>query len=206
MEEQFDKLVKQTYRYYYVDGLVEMAVGFLFAAIGITLFSWIRLEDRGLLRVATVLVLPLLTLAGAAALKKIVGVVKERVTYPRTGYVSYRKGEPSSRRWVVPLAALGLLLLMALVPEWLTKMPAVNGAFLAIILAYMGYRVRVGRFYLLAIVTLLTGVTTAWLVEEEIVGSTIVFSTTGVVMFVSGALVFLNYLRRHPAGEDGDEV
>ena len=85
MTEQMDKIVKETYRYFYVDGLVETAVGLLFALIGMVLAGWAGFEEGSWLLKTAVIILPILIIGGTFGIKWLVGNLKERITYPRTG-------------------------------------------------------------------------------------------------------------------------
>ncbi len=202
MTKQADQVVKETYRYFYVDGLVETAVGLLFVGVGGMLLAWMALSTGSWLHVLAALALPLLTFGGGLIIKRVVQNLKERITYPRTGYVAYRDGQPGGGRWLIVGAALGLALLLFVVPAWLNKMPAVIGALLLVILVYMGYRVSLWRFYLFGAAALVLGVALAWLLADELLGAALTFIGVGAVMTVAGTAVFLNYLRRHPQADE----
>jgi hypothetical protein len=58
MTNKIDDVVKQTYRYYYEDGLVEMAVGLLFIATGLVLFAWQGIGSSPLVTLLLVAGLP----------------------------------------------------------------------------------------------------------------------------------------------------
>ena len=201
MSEQMDKVVKETYRYFYVDGLVETAVGLLFALIGLVLAGWAGFEQDSWLLKTAVIILPILIIGGTFGIKWLVGSLKERITYPRTGYVAYRPGEPNNKRWLLPLFAALLVLLMFLFPAWLNKMAFVQGALLAFILGVIGYRVALARFYLSAGIAFAIGLLATLFVANEVMGSAITFGGTGVLMLLMGLAVFATYLRQHPVQE-----
>ncbi|MCB9430883.1 MAG: hypothetical protein H6668_02770 [Ardenticatenaceae bacterium] len=201
MSEQMDKVVKETYRYFYVDGLVETAVGLLFAFIGLVLAGWAEFEQGSWLLKTAVIILPILIIGGTFGIKWLVGSLKERITYPRTGYVAYRPGEPNNKRWLLPLFAALLVLLMFLFPAWLNKMAFVQGALLAFILGIIGYRVALARFYLSAGIAFAIGLLATLFVANEVMGSAITFGGTGVLMLLMGLIVFTTYLRQHPIPE-----
>lgn len=202
MKDKQKDVVKETYRYFYVDGLVETAVGLLFMGVGGVLLAWLAIADGSWWQVLAALALPLLTFGGALAIKRIVGRLKERITYQRTGYVAYREGEPGGGRWLIIGAALALVALMFVLPEWLTKMPAAIGALLLIVLAYWGYRVSLVRFYVFGVMALLLGIAGSWLVADELLGGALTFLGVGLMMTVVGTAVFLNYVRQHPQPEE----
>jgi hypothetical protein len=198
MANKIDNILKQTYRYFYEDGLVEMAVGFLFVAVGLVLLAWQSLNDSPLVMLILVVGFVAVVIGGAYLIKRLVREIKQRLTYPRTGYVAYRQGEPAKGRWFVPLAALALLVASLFLPEDFMEMSAMMGALLAVILAFMGYRVGLWRFYAVAIIALVSGVALAWLNVVELIAVSLTFIISGAALFLAGALAFAGYLRRHP--------
>lgn len=202
MNDKIDEMVRDTYRYFYVDGLVEIAIGFLFLVIGLVLLAWLNLDTAGWPGVLTVLALILFTVGGTVAVKWAVGLVKERVTYRRTGYVAYDQGEPRAGRWPVVGAALLLVLLTAVLPAPFTRMSFGIGALLGFLVAFMGYRVRLARFYLLGLLIFLLGLAAALLVADELAGATLTFAGSGLLLLLSGTVVPLDYVRAHPPVEE----
>lgn len=201
-KDLIDRKVRETHRYFYSDGLVEIGVGFLFLLTGLVLAAWLLFEGNTVLRIASVLALPLLATLGALLVKRSVSALKERVTYPRTGYASYRQGEPSVGRWLIMAAALLLAIASFFLPEVLAKMPLMVGALLGILLGYMGYRTYVRRFYIAGSAALLTGLAAAVFVADELLGTALSFIVLGFTLLLSGGLTLLTYLQRHPtAGE-----
>ena len=120
MNDQLDDITKRTYRYFYVDGLIEAATGFLFLTIGLLLLGWINLEKGGWVQITAVIALPLVILGGTFLIKHVVNSLKERIIYPRTGYVAYRPSKSLPGRWAVVGASFVLILLLLIVPDWLT--------------------------------------------------------------------------------------
>jgi len=199
MENKMDEVMQRTSRYFYADGLVELAVGGLFLAIGVVLEVWARIALGSPLVLAITLGLILLIIGGGLAINRAIGSIKERVTYPRTGYVSYHQRKPSRSRWLIAAAALGLAILGGLVlPEWFSKMALAEGLLLLVVLGYMGYRVGVRRFFLVGIIAALLGLGAALLIPEDLQGSSVTFGGTGIALLLSGALTLRAYLQAHP--------
>lgn len=138
--------------------------------------------------------------------------IKNRVTYPRTGYVSYRKPPTRPRTppaWlgvviaallvsVVAGAALGLVTKMlknAGLPDWMFSMPMTQGVILALVFALMGHRYGLLRFVGLAVVSLVIGVLAA-LGDMTFGGSALFFLVMGGGLVFSGAIVLTFYLRQ----------
>ena len=146
------------------------------------------------------LIAGLLALATGGALftKRALEAVKERVTYPRTGYVSYRSEETNRGRWLVPVATLLLLILSLFLPDELTRISSMIGALMFVIICSLGYRLRLRRFYAIGSIALLAGASASLLFEDEAIGAGVTFSVTGFALLISGALTFSSYLRQHP--------
>jgi hypothetical protein len=198
MGNKIDNIVKHTYRYFYDDGLVEMAVGLLFIAVGLVLLAWQGFDYSPVVTIIVVVGLPAVVIGGAYLIKRLVREMKQRITYPRTGYVAYRQGEPSKGRWFIPLAAFALVVALLFLPEAFMRMSAMVGALLAVVLIFMGYRVGLWRFYAVGVIALVSGVVLAWSDVVELIAVSLTFAITGVALFLVGALAFAGYLRRHP--------
>lgn len=202
MRDRIDEVMNQTHRYYYEDGLVELGVGILFLVIGLLLGVWARAATASPLFLAAVLGATLLVLGGGFAMKRAVGRIKERVTYPRTGYVSYHGRQPAPGRWLIIAAAIGLVVLGFVFPDWLFRMPMMQGLLLCVILVYMGYRVRLGRLYLVGLIAAAVGLGATLLIPDEILGSSVVFGGAGVALLLSGACTLRGDLQAHPEARE----
>lgn len=198
-EKKIDEMVRRTFRYFYDDGLVEMGVGLLFTVTGLLLLAWKGIESGSLPGAALAVGMVVLVTGGTFLVKKGVQELKERITYPRTGYVTYRQGEPSAGRLPVILAALLLAVLGFTFPELLASMAIAEGGLLLIILFYLGYRSNVWRFYLAGVDALILGIAALALNLGDILGSSLVFGGVGLQLLVSGAITFARYLQQHPS-------
>lgn len=219
MDDNLDQIIQRTQRYWYQDGLPEIATGLLLLVGGflVSLAAAPHGEpDSMLALIVALLILVLATVATSAVGLGVQGTLealKNRVTYPRTGYVSYRKPQPRIR---TPLARIGYflaliilsgvlgavmgyvasLIMAAGVSAWLFSMSMVTGVWFAVLLSLMGHRYSLPRFYVLALVSLILGVLTA-LGDMTFVGSVVYFAVMGGVLVTSGAIVLALYLRHH---------
>jgi len=203
MADQVDETVRRVHRYLYDDGLIEMGVGILFIVVGLGLIAFVAIQDNTILGIALIVGLLAIATGGAIFTKRALEVVKERVTYPRTGYVAYHTEESSRGGWVVPVAALLLLFLSLFLPKELTRISSMIGALMFVIICSLGYRLRLRRFYLVGSISLLAGVSASLLFPNEAIGAGVTFSVTGLTLVVSGTLTLSTYLRRHPRVEEG---
>jgi hypothetical protein len=198
MSDQVDETVRRVHKYLYDDGLIETGVGVLFIVVGLGLIAFVAIQDNTIMGVALIAGLLALATGGAIFTKRALETVKERVTYPRTGYVSYRSEEANRGRWLVPVAALLLLILSLFLPDELTRISSMIGALMFVIICSLGYRLRLRRFYAIGSIALLAGASASLLFKDEAIGAGVTFSVTGFALLISGALTFSTYLRQHP--------
>jgi len=203
MNDDVEKIVKRTYRYHYEDGLVEIGLGILFTASGLLFFTWQALQDGGWLGAALALSSALLVIGGVYGMRWAVGQMKEKVTYPRTGYAAYREGEPSVARWLILAVVMGVIIAGIFLPEALERLALMEGALLGAILVYIGYRVDLARFYLLGVLVLLVGLAATVLFADDLMGSAVTFGGSGLFLLLSGLATFAAYLWRHPGPKGG---
>jgi hypothetical protein len=206
MNQDFEELQKRTKRYWYTDGLHEIAFGFICLVLSLYFLAQVLLPEGSLLANLLTAGFVLLVLGSAFLTRWIVTTVKERLTYPRTGYVSYTK--PGARQnWLA--AILGMLFAILLVafftthPASLAWMSAVSGLVFAAVWAALGYRLGLSRFYLLAGAALIFGAIPTLTDMQEILGLATFYGLIGLAMFVSGGLTLKSYLENtQPAAED----
>lgn len=208
MKSEIDTVIQRTQRYWYVDGLGEIAVGMMLLIFGLYFALLDRIQDPTLQMVVAlgqpVLFLLMWWLGGKAVRR-----LKERLTYPRTGYVVLpRKKKPLSRLIIAAIIAGsmgGLIgLLQALTSGSRVIIPVVVSLLLAISVAIIARRFALARFYLLAVYTALLGLLSAVLPIPENQQNVFIFALFGLGWIVSGAVTLARYLAStQPTGEDG---
>jgi hypothetical protein len=199
---ELKQIERRAQRYFYEDGLAEIGVGLFFVIVGLFVLVMKTVESGTLWGAVTGVGMAVVIIGGTLVMNRVVRAVKARVTYPRTGYVSYHKA-PSAIRWIVVATALGLALFVLLTPyEWANRMPLVIGLLMALIFSLMGARAGVARLYVAAGAGALLGLATALAGLDEIVGAGITFGGTGVVLMIGGGLALMRYLRANPTPED----
>ena len=203
MTEQMDRITRSTRKYMYDDGLFEIASGLILLLVGLGLFSWIAFTDissvLGIVLIAAILIL---AVSGGLLTKRAVEAVKERLTYPRTGYVAYKQEEPRQSRLVVITTSLLATLVILLLPDNLSRMATMIGALLGIVLAVLGYRLAVTRFYIASFVVVATGLLTSALFDEEFLGAAVILMISGAVLIFSGTAALLSYLKSNPKADE----
>lgn len=200
MSTQLEEIQRRTHRYFYEDGLVEMAVGLLFMVVGLALLLTGVTEPGSPLAGLVWIALAALVIGGAFTMQRLVARLKQRITYPRTGVVIYNT-QPTRGRWLVVLAALALAVGQIFLPEWASRMALAEGLLLAIILFYLGYRVSLTRLYLPALIAAGLGVAASLMVGSDIAGSAVVFGGAGAALLISGLAGLRRYLHHNPLPE-----
>lgn len=181
----------RVYQYQNIDGLGELGFGAMWFYLGLTISLYIIFPDA---------YPPLISLAGFG-LPLIgwgMGKLKERVTYPRTGYAM-----PRVPRYLVFVFGISLVLINALdVFVWkfgLTAafvQPLSLGLLSACLLLWMGGGLT--RFYYLAATAFLSGAFLTWYGVDMYAGMALHSAALGLLLMVSGGVTLRRYLREHP--------
>ena len=136
-------------------------------------------------------------------INRLVKRLKESVTYPRTGYVKYRREEGHRRGWRVVLGLLAGGLVGAVAAVLVTRlnvhlatMPVLTGFILGIVLGFLGWRARLPRFYLLAGLSVVAGL--AFSGMENAIALVACYLAIGLLLFISGGVTLWMYLRQNP--------
>ena len=200
MKNDIDKVIQRTHRYWYEDGLAEIATGCMFVLCGLFLFMMYSVPPGSLLAPILAIGFVILVAFGGLLISRAVKAVKNRVTYPRTGYVSYRRPESNRRRRII-VGGLGIALSMLCIAlskvhalAWLVSMPMVEGLIVGGILLYLGYRLGLTRFYVLAFLSALIGVVVSLNGFDDALGSAAYFGEMGLVQTASGLFTLRAYL------------
>ena len=235
MKIEIDGVARRTRRYWYEDGFAELASGGLMLLAGFGLaaayqafLGWSAgspdLGTRCLVAVLVVGVAQVLAVVGGRAMRGGIEAAKERVTYPRTGYVAYRQPRAKQRSLPEKIGLLALVSLLSLVggavmgnvlgtlassgtvPIWLLSMPMSLGAIIALVLGLLGRQMALPRFYGLAVISLLAGMVSA-LSSIDFEGAMLYLVLMGALLLASGGVTLWRYARRNalPASaEAGD--
>ena len=203
MSNSIQDIQKQTFSYYYQDGLVELAVGILFLIIGLDTLVISSLPSGSPLSIAAWIALPILTVGGIYGVQRFVKNLKERHVHPRTGYIQYST-KPNRYRWLVIGFALALAISVILLPyEWLQKGSITGGTILFVILASIGAQAGIKRLIAFGAAGMVLGVVFGLLPFTDNTSLAATFTATGLVLTISGGVVFQKYLGSNPLPEEG---
>jgi len=200
VERQFRDAERRARRYWYEDGLGELAIGAVFVLLAVY-FTGQHLTTGRVGRPAAILInflFPVIVLAGALGLRRVIGKAKERLVYPRAGYATY----PQARRvpkWVTGMIAgmvAGLIAVLARsapgVEAWI---PAFQGFVMAGFLWWLGRFSGLPRFNLLALISALAGVVVSLVGGSSSISGALYFGAIGLALMISGWTAFRQFVR-----------
>jgi hypothetical protein len=197
-DKDLDKLTKRPIQYWFEDGLGELVVASLFLLLGLLFTIEGLATNPTVIRIAAIVAM-ITMLGGAWIGRPLLRKMKERWTYPRTGYVAFRKPKRSRRglNLVIILLICGLVVwLVTQVPESkLALTPLIEGIAVGGFYIYQGYLSNINRFYILGTLALILGTALALAGLGNLVGAGIFFIAFSVAMLISGGLALRAYLR-----------
>ncbi len=180
----------RVYQYQNIDGLNELGIGAMWFWLGLTISLYIIFPEASP---------PLIGLIGLGVplLGWSINKLKNRVSYPRTGYAM-----PRVPRYLYPILAVGLLLINILDTFFwnsslglLWTQPVSLGLITACLLLWIGGGLT--RFYYLAAAAFLLGVGLTWYGVGMYLGVVIHSALLGLLLMASGAVTLRRYLKEH---------
>ncbi len=206
MDDPIQEVKRQTQRYWYVDGLTELGAGALILLLGLL---YLLIAVLGPSTTADWLMgigQPGILLVGYLIVNSVIRQLKERITYPRTGYVTYRQPKGKLR-----VAQLIFTVLLAAGVAYMLSTLGINfgqnallGLMLGAAVAYLGYDYGLRRFYALAAFMLAVGLLCAYLSLNDTYTMALFFGLCGTGWLVSGAATLRGYLRQTLPAADAE--
>jgi hypothetical protein len=204
-----DSLMKRTIGSWYEDGLADLTIGGYLLALGAVLLGQTLTPPDSPLQLLWTVVVPLVILLGGLAAGWIVQRLKFRLTYPRTGYVSFeRRHSGFSRRARI----IAVILLSAAISAGtvvtsgrLANLSLIFGLVSCGTFAYLWHRLGLRRYLVLAVWCLLVG---AALVPPPLTmeqGGAAFFGLAGFALAVAGFIAWRHFDRTAPAAEASDD-
>lgn len=203
----------RTIQYFYVDGSFEFGFGLL--CLILSAFFYAETHVHGWLSALVDSSLVLVIIGGVWAVNRLIKLLKERITWPRTGYVAYKsnKGRKRGLGAVLGLVVGGLVaatfnLLVKTPGIQIALMPLLSGFLLGLVMVVFAWRTSILRFYLLAILSAVLGVVLAFSRIQNIDALVVYYLAFGLALFATGACVLRAYLRQNPQPpeEGSDEI
>ena len=207
-KNEMEEIIQRTQRYWCVDGLAE--IGFGIFMLLVTLFLLLNILIPHDPTSIFLFLLGYLVIAGLGGfgLNSIYRQLKERITYPRTGYVAYRR--PSTIAYPNRHASrlVGTILLLVFIFTLVTSLIGVLqnslsiganltlfGIIMALPLYLLGGAYGVWRFYLLGALIAVLGLVVGRIAFSESIGMLSILGGVGLLTIISGGFTLLNYKR-----------
>jgi len=210
MEDKILDVEQRVKRYWYSDGIAELSSGGMFILLGLYFGIQGFYGEGSLVSVILQISLVLIMMGGVFGVRWMVNLLKTRLTYPRTGYVEYRKDERDmkQRRYVVATGAMIIAIVSVTLVKYirgLDSMVLITGVLAAIVfIALRGKSSGVTRFYLMGGYSLLLGIGLSLGGLPEEYNLALFYGLLGVAIIVSGAIVLRHYLKENPIPTEAD--
>ncbi|MBE9473833.1 MAG: hypothetical protein IMY85_03015 [Chloroflexi bacterium] len=205
MNDDLNQVTRRVRQYWFADGLAELSVGGAFIVLGLYFYLQSTLPS-GSLVLLTIQAGFVVLLFGVIFLSRyLVSKFKARLTFPRTGYVSYNRASKKQRIVSAGTAILIVALNLALflnTPLSLNWIPAITGLIVGIVWLISAIRVGLIRFYLQSILSLLLGVGLSLARLETYQSLAVYYAAMGIVLLISGGVTLAKYLRQYPTSEN----
>ena len=104
-----EKIEKRTAQSFYSDGLAEISLGLIFLLLGGYFFAQAVVPEGSALGSALSLLSVLVIVSAGFLVSRILRFLKGRITYPRTGYVAFKKKKPSPKRRAATMIVAGII-------------------------------------------------------------------------------------------------
>jgi Na+-transporting methylmalonyl-CoA/oxaloacetate decarboxylase gamma subunit len=197
-----EKIEKRTVQSFYEDGLAEIGLGLIVLLLGGYFFAKEVVPANSSFR-AVLNVLFIFVIVFGFLANRILRFFKRRISYPRTGYVTFKKKELSPKRRiatavVAAIISASLAALYSLSPSFKALYPAVNGLLFGVAGLLFANKVGLMRFYVLAALSAVIGVAVTAAGIGDIKGIFLYYAFFGTAMIISGLAALVVYLRRSP--------
>lgn len=200
MNEKLTRVQVRARQYWFIDGLAEMGAG-LVCLILAALYSLLQVFFTWRWSLP---VLMLAALAAAISLRLLIQRIKEKSTYPRTGYIAPPTGT-ENRGLVAALVAFTILLLglnAYLVITGNTAAlwsPALDGLAFGFLLVWTGVLVHLRRLIVLGVFDALLGTALSLLAVPFFTSLAVLCAATGLILLVTGWTARRQYLSQQPS-------
>jgi len=206
--KSLDQLTKRPLQYWFEDGIGELVTGGLFTLIGIYFVLQAMIPHPGWRAAISILSVAIIG-GGVIGGRVLIAKLKERLVYPRTGYVSYPR-RPSKGRLAVTIGTVIAVAIMVIMLgsansaiDWT---PLVIGVICGALMLFQAYQTGFNRLYLEAALAVLIGVTIAILGIGDMFSSGIFFLIYGLVMAFAGVCALRSYLQKAPPASTQEEA
>jgi FtsH-binding integral membrane protein len=198
-----EKIEKRTVQSFYDDGLTEISLGLIFLLLGGYFFAQAAAPEGSALSSALSVLFVLVIVSAGFLVSRILRFLKRRITYPRTGYIAFKKKEPSSKRRAATMIVGGIIgasfaTLYGLSPSFKALFPALNGLLFAVAVLLIAGKIGLARFYILSAASAVIGLAVTAAGVGDIKGISLYYGLFGAAVTLSGLAALVVYLRKSP--------
>ncbi len=200
---------KRAFQYWYVDGTFEFSFGGICLVLAAYFYAQYLLAETWFSNLLIVFFL-MVMIGGSYLINRLVMAMKERITFPRTGYISFPR-KTGSNRWgralllgaVSAVVSAGMVLLLANRPIGFDWTVTASGVLFSLVVTYLGFRTGVARFFIHAAVSIGIGTAFGFANLPGDLGLTAFYGLLGLSMLAVGGISLWQYLRENPVSEQG---
>lgn len=197
---QLDRLTKRPIQYWFEDGIGELVTGGLFFLIGINFCLQAAITSPQIK--ATVSLSSVIIIGGGVILgRKLIGRIKEKIIYPRTGYVTYSK-RPSKGKVAITIgstvAVAILVILLGSSTSTFDWTPIVISVICGGLMFYQAVQTGIFRLYIESALAVLIGIIIAFLGIGDMFSSGIFFIIYGLILVFGGGCALYSYFKNAP--------
>jgi len=209
MKDNLVYVEQRVKRYWFKDGIGELAGGGLFVVLGLYFAGHEWLPPNSLARTLLDSSLILILIGGMFVTRWSINFLKTRLTYPRTGYVEYfpsQKNTPS-RRILTAVIAMSVSLSLVLFGRFVGSfnwIPGFTGLVAGVIFIMTQARGGEGRFYILGGLSIILGLALSFSSLSESYSLGLFYGLIGMAAMISGGLTLARYLRENLMPAEGN--
>jgi MFS family permease len=198
MNQNFTKVQNRTIQYWF-DGLAECAAGLIGLFVAVLFWIW---PFFFMWRWSLIVIL-VAGLAVSFGLRLIINRIKERTTYPRTGYAAPTDSLKSKRSLIISIAFILIFIgsdyfLTTRASQNLLWSPGLAGFGVAWVFTWIGTLTKRRQLYILAILSLCVGIALAVLGVDYFQGIGILAGVVGLILLYQGYRTHKVYIKQNP--------
>jgi len=204
---------RRVFRHAFEDGIFEIVFGVVSLFIGLFFLGYSLVPENSRYRLALPFGYLSVFLLSLFLIKKMIRSLKAKITYPRTGYVSFQDQKQKRLKAGIRGALAGGIVALigglikivspVLVPDFYS-LPTYFGLALALILCLISFRSGLVRFAILGVFSLTIGLVFSFAALSHMQSISAFLGCVGVSLLAIGWLSSRRYVRRHPLPREGD--
>lgn len=197
MNKSINEVKKKTFQYWTIDGVPDLYIGFCLILYTILTMLYTKFGFSLILIFRNISLLFLIAFG-----RIIIDKIKFYFTYPRTGYVVYKKPTPKELSLRI-LYSFFVAILLILIVIFILSTRGIEGLkkfytillpfFFAIFLLIISYSQKNIRYLIYAIIGVISGL---YIIPVEVM-----FAITGISMIIGGLITLIRYLNKYSVNE-----